>query len=240
MNCRPNSPTLPTPEQLHRPDHVRPEDVDRARDAHLPAGGEAVGVGAADEDGPGAEAERLDDVAAAADAAVDEDFGAVADRVEHLRQHAQRRGDAVQLPAAMVGDDDAVGSGVERLARVVRGVDALDEHRPVPGVADPAEVGPRHHRLLERGADVGVGHRPAVGQDHVGELHHAAVAQEPDQPARAGEELWDERQHRADPAGEELSRAVAEVPLAHPGDRGVDGHDERRIAGGSSPLHHRR
>ena len=48
MNSRPNRATLGTSEQLHRADDVGAEDVDRARDARLPAGGEPVGVGAAD------------------------------------------------------------------------------------------------------------------------------------------------------------------------------------------------
>ena len=92
MNSAPQLLTIGHPEQLHRPDHVGAEDVDGAGDAGVAAGGEAVGVGAADQDRAGAEAERLDDVAAAADAAVHEDLDAAVDRVHDRRQHASEAG----------------------------------------------------------------------------------------------------------------------------------------------------
>ena len=52
--------------------------AERPRHAGLAAGAEAVGVGAADQHRARAHAERLDDVAAAADAAVDQNLGLAA------------------------------------------------------------------------------------------------------------------------------------------------------------------
>ena len=37
----------------------------------------------------------------------------VADCLDHLRQRVERRGDSVELPAAVVGDDDAVRAGLD-------------------------------------------------------------------------------------------------------------------------------
>src|SRR5438128_11813956 len=57
-----------TSQELQRPLHVGSQDLERAGDTRLARGGEAVGIGAADQHGPGAEAEGLHDVAAATDA----------------------------------------------------------------------------------------------------------------------------------------------------------------------------
>ena len=77
------------------------------RGALLAVDGEAPERGAADEDGAGAERERLDDVRAAPDAAVDEHLEPAVDRLDHLGERVRRRGDAVELPAAVVRDHDA-------------------------------------------------------------------------------------------------------------------------------------
>src|SRR6267142_1752528 len=54
---------------------ARAEDVAPVADASRAAGGQPPQAGAADHDGAGAKGERLDDVAAAPDAAVEEDLG---------------------------------------------------------------------------------------------------------------------------------------------------------------------
>src|SRR6478735_1661372 len=95
-------------------------------DACLAGGGKAVEVGAADRAGVGAEGEGLDDVGAAADAAVDDDFKPTGRRLDDVGQDIQGRGHVVQLPAAVVADLD--------------GVDAdLGRHDGVPGVDDALE-----------------------------------------------------------------------------------------------------
>src|SRR5947209_246549 len=117
-------------EELQRSDDVGAEDVDRAGDAGAAGGAEAVCVGAADEDGAGAEGERLDDVAAAADAAIEEHLGPPFHSIDDFRQNAERRGDAVELAAAVVRDDDGIGAVVDRLKRVVGGVNAFRDDWP--------------------------------------------------------------------------------------------------------------
>ena len=59
-------------------------------------------------DGVGAEGERLEHVGAGADAAVEEDRQLVADRLGDRRQGVERGDRAVDLAAAVVGDDDPV------------------------------------------------------------------------------------------------------------------------------------
>ena len=66
------------------------DDVDRLGDAGLAAGAEAIGIGAADHAGFGAERERAHHVLAGADAAVEHDFHLRADGVDDLRQHLDR------------------------------------------------------------------------------------------------------------------------------------------------------
>ncbi len=98
-------------------------------------GAESVGVGAPDEHGARTQTERFDDVAAAADSAVQKDLRASADGVDDLGQCAQRRSDRVELPAAVIGDDDGIGAGVNGAARVLRGQNAFDDDRAVPRFA---------------------------------------------------------------------------------------------------------
>ena len=58
------------------------------------------------EDAGGAQGERLEDVGAAADAAVEEHGELPARRLDDLLQRADGRRDVVQLPRAVVGHDD--------------------------------------------------------------------------------------------------------------------------------------
>ena len=85
-----------------------------------PAAPSAHPYGTADQHRPRAEAERLDDVAAAADAAVHEHLDAIADGGDDFRQHAQRRRHAIELTAAVVRHDDRIGTGIDRLPRARR------------------------------------------------------------------------------------------------------------------------
>ena len=85
----------------------------RAR-ARLAVDGEAPERRAAGEHRARAERERLDDVGAAADAAVEEHLDPAVDRVDHLRQRVERRRDAVELAAAVVRDDERGGAVLAR------------------------------------------------------------------------------------------------------------------------------
>ena len=116
--------------------------VERAGHARLAAGAEPIGHRAADEGALGAERQRLEHVLAGADAAIHEDLGLVADRIDDLGQHPDGRWRAVELAAAVVGDDDRVGAVVDRELRILRVEDALDHHRPAEPLLDPGDVLP--------------------------------------------------------------------------------------------------
>ena len=111
-------------------------------DAGLAAEGQAPDVGAAEADRVGAEGERLEDVGAGADAAVEEDRELLGDRGGDRRQGVERGDRAVDLAAAVVGDDDAVDAAPRCLAGVVDVLDPLDEDRQRGPLAQPGEVDP--------------------------------------------------------------------------------------------------
>ena len=67
-----------------------------------------------------AEADRLEHVLTGADAAVEMHLDVAADRIDDLRQGADRRTRAVELAPAVIGDDDRVGAGFRRHARILR------------------------------------------------------------------------------------------------------------------------
>ena len=85
--------------------------------------GERIGPGAAQQHEIGAEREHPDHVEPRTDAAVGQDRHASADRFGDRGRARAVDTDAVELAAAMVGHDDAVGAAVRGLARVV-GVEA--------------------------------------------------------------------------------------------------------------------
>ena len=134
------------------------EDLEHVGDAGLAVGRQPPEVGAADHHRAGPERQRLDDVAAAADAAVEQHLDLVADRVDDRRQRADRRRRAVEVVAAVVGDRDRVGADLDRAAGVVGVHHALDQKRAAPLLAQPGEVLPgrlRGHHPLAVGAEEG-------------------------------------------------------------------------------------
>ena len=72
----------------------------------------------------GAEGKRFDDVGAAEDAAVPDDLGAARHRIDHFRQHFDRRLPVIELTSAMVRHVDDVGANMRDGARLRRGGDA--------------------------------------------------------------------------------------------------------------------
>ena len=87
---------------------------------------ERVALQAAEADQIGAERDRLDDVGAAAEAAVDDDAGASGHRLDDFRQHIHGAAAMIELTAAVVGDVDRVDAVIERDLGVLRGGDALE------------------------------------------------------------------------------------------------------------------
>ena len=82
-------------------------------DALFAAHRQTEAVGPAQEDALRPEREGLEDVGPAADAAIEQDGGSVADRRGHSRQGVERRDAAVELAAAVVGDDHARRSVID-------------------------------------------------------------------------------------------------------------------------------
>ena len=107
---------------------------------------EAVGVRAADEHRPCAERDRLERVGAAVDTAVEEHRDPVADRLDDRRQRVERRDRAVDLAAAVVGDDDAVDPVLDGRPRVVGVEYALEQDGQLRKAAEERQVGPGERR----------------------------------------------------------------------------------------------
>src|SRR5439155_20893110 len=118
------------------------QELNGPRDAGCPAGAGPVGIGATRQDRPGAEAQRLGDVTAPADAPVEQDLGLSVRRGDDFRQGAQGGGDSVELAAAVVGDHDRAGALIEGPARVVSSENALDDEGALPDFPYPAEIRP--------------------------------------------------------------------------------------------------
>src|SRR6266700_1358054 len=114
---------------------------DGALYAGLAAGDRRVEERAADPDEVGTERQRLDHIAAAADAAVDHDghaFGFSRD----FRQRAQARYGVIELAAAMVGEHHPVDAARARDAGVLRRDQTLDDQLALPALADQLDMLP--------------------------------------------------------------------------------------------------
>jgi len=59
----------------------------------------------------------------------------------------RRRGHSIELAAAMIGDDDAVGAELGRRDRIVPVKDALDDQWSVPGAPNVFQVLPGNRRV---------------------------------------------------------------------------------------------
>ena len=206
------------------------EDAEGVIDAGFTGSGEAVEVGAADHAGVCAEGKRFDDVCAAADAAVEDDFGPAADGVDDGGQGVDRGGCLVELAAAVVGDDDGADAHVDGADGVVGVEDPFDGEGAVPGFDHPFEVGPGDCGVelvvdvVAEGDDVvAVGHAAAddVGEGGFGicEVTQPPVGVEGGVEDGAGGEVW--RQ----------SEAVVEVAFSVAVDGDVDGEAEDVVAG---------
>ena len=119
-------------------------------DALLAAGREAAEDGPAGERRARAEGERLEHVGAAADAAVDQHLDPLADRLDHLGQGVQRRGDAVELAPAVVRDDHRGRAVLGGQQRVLGGQDPLDHERQRADRVQPLEVAPGERVVDDR------------------------------------------------------------------------------------------
>ena len=92
------------------------EELEHPARAGFPVAGKAPERRTAGQDRARTERERLDDVRPSPDAAVHVDLDPAGDGLDDLRQQLGRRRDGVELPAAVVRDDDRVDAVLRRRA----------------------------------------------------------------------------------------------------------------------------
>ena len=131
-----------TPKQRHRALQVGLEDGNRLRDSGAAFRCETVGVGSADQDRLRAHADRLENIAASADAAVDQHRGLAVHRSHHFGERAQRGIARVELAPAVIRHDDAGAAVIERSSRIVARDDALRDDGAGPRRLDPLQDPP--------------------------------------------------------------------------------------------------
>src|SRR5436309_651394 len=104
--------------------------------AGFTACGQRPALHAADADDIGAGGDRFHDIAAAAEAAIDHDFGAALHRIDDLRQHVHGAAAVIELAAAVIGDVDPLDPVLERDQRIFGGGNALEDQRYLVLVLD--------------------------------------------------------------------------------------------------------
>jgi len=129
------------------------DDAEGPRHARTAGHGQGVQDRPAEEDRVGAQRQRRQDVGSGADPPVEEDRGPPRHCGRDLGQDVQGGGDAVELTAAVVRDDQAIGPGVERVERVGSAEDPLNDDREGGEGAQPGQ-----NRPVEPGIEL----RPAV------------------------------------------------------------------------------
>src|SRR5260370_27883262 len=134
-------------QELEGPLQVGAQDLEHARDTRLTRGRESIRIGAAQEHRARAEADRLEDVTAAPHAAIHQHLHLTVHGGRDFGQGAERRRSAVQLPPAVVRDDDGSRAAVDRAAGVLAGQDPLDPHRPRPQAPYPTPAPPPDWRV---------------------------------------------------------------------------------------------
>src|SRR5262249_13117896 len=127
------------------------EDFEQPHDAGGAGRGERINIESATDNRVGAEDQRLDDVGAAGDAAIDHDLGATPDRLDHPREHLDRADTLVELSAAVVRDIDAIDAVVDRDHRVLGGGKTFQDQRDLELAADPLDVLPVEPCLIDAG-----------------------------------------------------------------------------------------
>ena len=129
------------------------QQVENVCDAFLPVHRETPHHRAPDQDRAGSEAERLENIGAASNAAVEQNLRTPVDGVDDFLEHVEGRRHAVELAAAVVRDDDGRGAVLDREPRVFCGEEPLDDERqPVAG--EPLEVAPAETRVELLAEDV--------------------------------------------------------------------------------------
>ena len=180
--------------------------------------------------------DRLDDVGAAAEAAVDNDGGAAGDGVDDFRQHLHRAAAVIELPAAVIGDVDELNAVIERNFRVLRGGDPFERQRNVEAPLDVLDRAPieRGLKLVARGAYSPAGHvalgdvalAAAVDGGIDGEAEHG-VAAWPSRARHARRPRPDRRGHKVETCA--APPAPPALPLRGRARRPSSAYARRRI-----------
>ncbi len=181
---------------------------------------------------PGAQRQRLDDIGAAPDAAVQHDRELLADGVRDLRQHLDRGLRAVELAAAVVRHEDAVRAVLGREPRVFHRHDALDQELLRPQLAQPGEVLPVQLRAPR--AEFGQGWRrdaAAIVDIQVLEARHARRQQRAQEDAGEPARVQRPVHHVGEVERERHFEIVAAVVLAVAADDHIGGNHQRLETG---------
>jgi hypothetical protein len=89
-------------DETQRAIEIGAKDFNGAVDACFASGSETVGIRSSTKNGASAKAKSFDDVGAAANAPIHEDFGLPVHGFDYFRQRSQRGLNTVELAAAMV------------------------------------------------------------------------------------------------------------------------------------------
>src|SRR5262249_21182842 len=134
-------------EQAEAALHLVLHQLEQADDASLAGRGQRIALHAAEPDQMRAGGNRLDDVGAAAERTVDDDFCAATRRLDDLRQHIHGAAAVIELAPAMVGHIDPVDPVLDRDPGVFCRGDALDGERNVEPALDALDRVPVERRL---------------------------------------------------------------------------------------------
>ncbi len=118
-----------------------------ARTPASPASAKAIDVRAPDTHRIGAERQRFEHAGPAANAAVEDKRDAAADRFRNFLKPVERGARTVDLPSAVVRDDEAVDAVIQRLARIVGMIDAFQKDRLRRVLAQKGELVPGERRV---------------------------------------------------------------------------------------------
>ena len=179
----------------------------------------------------------LDEIAAAAKAAVDDHRHVGPHRLAHRGQHLDRGRHGIELAPAVVAHHHAIRPGVARAQCVLGHQDALHQQLARPQCTQPAHIVPGQrgiHLRRKPGRRVArtVHARRQVAQ--VAKARHAARHQHVPHPARMPghiDEVAQVQLHRC--------AVIAPVPLAVAEHRSVGGKHDRLRARKFGALHHR-
>ena len=110
----------------HRPGEFLLQDFEDTASAGLAECAEPPQRGTSYEDGLCSDGQRFENVGSASKAAVDQHWNFTVEGVDDFRKHFDRGRVAVEIAAAVVGNDDAIGSVLGGKQRVFRRQDAFD------------------------------------------------------------------------------------------------------------------